>query len=158
MTTVKVLFHDGCFDGAASAAVFTRFYRERVDDKATFTYQGLAHKRNDPLDERLFDGEQNAIVDFRYSVSGRLTWWFDHHVSSFPNPGEEAHFRADRSGRKFHDPEARAAPSSCAASPASGSASTTARSPSWSSGRRSSTERCSPAPARRCAWRSRRSS
>jgi len=107
MTTVKVLFHDGCFDGAASAAVFTRFYRERVDDKATFTYQGLAHKRTDPRDERLFDGEQNAIVDFRYSVSGRLTWWFDHHVSSFPNPGEEAHFRADRSGRKFHDPEAK---------------------------------------------------
>ncbi|MGC4120305.1 MAG: hypothetical protein QM765_38130 [Myxococcales bacterium] len=107
MATVKVLFHDGCFDGAASAAVFTRFYRERVDAKASFLYQGLAHKKNDPLDERLFEGEENAIVDFRYSVSDKLTWWFDHHVSSFPNPGEEAHFRADRSGRKFHDPEAK---------------------------------------------------
>jgi hypothetical protein len=105
---VKVLFHDGCFDGAASAAVFTRFYRERVDPAASFIYQGLAHnKGNAPLDEKLFDGQENAIVDFRYSVSPKLTWWFDHHVSSFPNPGEEAHFKADRSGQKFHDPEAK---------------------------------------------------
>jgi hypothetical protein len=104
---IKVLYHDSCFDGAASAAVFTRFFRERVDAKADFAYQGLAHKGGGPLDERMFDGEENAIVDFRYSVSDRLTWWFDHHVSSFPNPGEEAHFRADQSGRKFHDPEAK---------------------------------------------------
>ncbi|MBI5542715.1 MAG: hypothetical protein HY901_02425, partial [Deltaproteobacteria bacterium] len=104
---IKVLFHDACFDGAASAAVFTRFFRERVDAKAEFAYQGLSHKSNDPLDERMLDGDQNAIVDFRYSVSDRLTWWFDHHVSSFPNPGEEAHFRADTSGHKFHDPQAK---------------------------------------------------
>ena len=104
---VKVLFHDSCFDGAASAAIFTRFYRERIDGSASFFHQGLAHKGNDPLDERLFDGDENAIVDFRYSASGRLTWWFDHHVSAFPNPGEEAHFRADASGRKFHDPTAK---------------------------------------------------
>jgi len=107
MATVKVLFHDACFDGAASAAVFTRFYRERVDPGASFAYQGLSHKTNDPLDERMFDGDQNAIVDFRYSVSPKLTWWFDHHVSSFPHPGEEAHFRADASGQKFHDPQAK---------------------------------------------------
>ncbi len=104
---VKVLYHDACFDGAASAAIFTRFYRERVDASASFVHQGLSHKGNGPLDERLFDCDENAIVDFRYSVSPRLTWWFDHHVSSFPNPGEEAHFRADSSGRKFHDPTAK---------------------------------------------------
>lgn len=105
--TVKVLFHDGCFDGAASAAVFTRFYRERIDPAATFHYRGLAHKGGGPLDERLFDGEVNAIVDFRYTTSPKLTWWFDHHVSAFQLPGEEAHFRADQSGRKFHDPTAK---------------------------------------------------
>jgi len=104
---VKILFHDSCFDGAASAAVFTRFYRERVDPKAEFVYQGLAHKSNGPLSPALFDGDENAIVDFRYSVDPKLTWWFDHHVSAFPNPGEEAHFRADASGHKFHDPEAK---------------------------------------------------
>jgi hypothetical protein len=104
---MKVLFHDACFDGAASAAVFTRFYRERQDPGATFVYQGLSHKGASALDERMFDGDENAIVDFRYSVSPRLTWWFDHHVSAFQVPGEEAHFRADTSGRKFHDPSAK---------------------------------------------------
>jgi hypothetical protein len=105
---VKVLFHDGCFDGAASAAVFSRFLHERVDPAATFSYQGLSHKgAARPLDEALFDGDQNAIVDFRYSTSPKLTWWFDHHVSAFPLPGEEAHFRADQSGKKFYDPTAK---------------------------------------------------
>jgi hypothetical protein len=104
---VKVLHHDGCFDGAASAAVFTRFFRARIDPDASFAYQGLSHKDNGPLDEALFDGDQNALVDFRYSTSPKLTWWFDHHVSAFPNPGEEAHFRADTSGRRFYDPSAK---------------------------------------------------
>ncbi len=104
---MKVLYHDGCFDGASSAAVFTRFYRERINPQAEFVYQGLSHKGGGVLDEALFDGDENVIVDFRYSVSKNLTWWFDHHVSAFPNPGEEEHFRADGSGRKFYDPKAK---------------------------------------------------
>lgn len=101
---VQVLFHDNCFDGAASAAVFTRFYREKVRADATFTYQGLAHKPGaEGIDPAVFTGTENAIVDFRYSQDARLTWWFDHHVSAFQQPGDEAHFQADTSGRKFHD-------------------------------------------------------
>lgn len=103
---LKVLFHDSCFDGAASAAVFSRFYRERIDPKADVTYQGLVHQPGaEPIDVGLFDGDENAIVDFRYSQSPRLTWWFDHHRSAFQQPGDEAHFQADRSGKKFHDPK-----------------------------------------------------
>jgi hypothetical protein len=102
---LKVLFHDNCFDGAASAAVFTRFYREKIDGKAQVAYEGLAHKAGGtPIDEGALSGEENAIVDFRYSQSPKLTWWFDHHQSAFQLPGDEAHFRADQSGRKFHDP------------------------------------------------------
>ncbi|HYH96378.1 DHH family phosphoesterase [Hyalangium sp.] len=102
---VQVLFHDNCFDGAASAAVFTRFYRERVRADATFTYRGLSHKPGaEGIDPAVFSGDENAIVDFRYSQDARLTWWFDHHASAFQQPGDEAHFRADSSGRKFHDP------------------------------------------------------
>ncbi|MDY7228907.1 hypothetical protein [Hyalangium rubrum] len=101
---VQVLFHDSCFDGAASAAVFTRFYRERVRADASFTYRGLAHKPGaEGIDASVFSGDENAIVDFRYSQDARLTWWFDHHASAFQQPGDEAHFRADTSGRKFHD-------------------------------------------------------
>jgi hypothetical protein len=102
---LNVLFHDNCFDGAASAAVFTRFFRERIDASAIVEHHGLAHKAGGHgLDESAFTGDQNAIVDFRYSQSPKLTWWFDHHVSAFQQPGEEAHFRADRSGQKFYDP------------------------------------------------------
>ncbi len=46
-------------------------------------------------------------MDFRYSQDPRLTWWFDHHISAFQEPGDEAHFRADASGRKFYDPTAK---------------------------------------------------
>ncbi len=106
---LKILYHDGCFDGAASAAVFTRFYREKraLTAQDTIAYQGLSHAGSGPLPGELFDGDINAIVDFRYATDARLNWWFDHHVSSFPNPGEEAHFRADTSGQKFHDPTAK---------------------------------------------------
>jgi nanoRNase/pAp phosphatase (c-di-AMP/oligoRNAs hydrolase) len=102
---LKVLFHDSCFDGAASAAVFTRFYKERVHPDAKVTYEGLSHGAGaGAIDERLFTGDENAIVDFRYSQSPKLTWWFDHHKSAFQQPGDEEHFKKDGSGRKFHDP------------------------------------------------------
>jgi len=102
---IKILFHDSCFDGAASAAVFSRFYAERIRPDAIQSYQGLSHSAGgQPIDEAVFTGDENAIVDFRYSQSDRLTWWFDHHRSAFQQPGDEEHFRRDRSGRKFHDP------------------------------------------------------
>ena len=49
------------------------------------------------------DGDENAIVDFKYSTSDRLTWWFDHHQSAFLTADDEAHFRRDTSGKKFLD-------------------------------------------------------
>jgi len=102
---MHVLFHDNCFDGAASAAVFAAFYGALIRPGATVSYQGLSHQAGGaPVPEAVFQDTENAIVDFRYSQSPRLTWWFDHHASAFQEPGDEAHFRADRSGRKFHDP------------------------------------------------------
>ena len=80
---VLVCFHDRCFDGIGSAAVFTRFYRQCVDPKADFRYHGLVHRAGQLFDEGLFDDQENAIVDFKYSSSERLTWWFDHHQSAF---------------------------------------------------------------------------
>jgi len=48
-----------------------------------------------------------VIVDFKYSASEKLTWWFDHHESAFLSQADEAHFRRDKSGRKFYDPDSR---------------------------------------------------
>src|SRR3954471_8657250 len=101
---MKVLYHDSCFDGAASAAVFSRFYQDKIQPGAELSYEGLFHKAGgQPIDEAVFTGDENAIVDFRYSQSPKLTWWFDHHVSAFQQPGDEDHIRRDASGHKFHD-------------------------------------------------------
>lgn len=105
--TVRVLHHDNCFDGVASAAVFSTFYRRAVDSDARFEYEGLAHLAGGYQLEDMLTGTANAILDFKYSSSDRLTWWFDHHESAFLSPEDKTHFRNDRSGRKFHDPNYR---------------------------------------------------
>jgi hypothetical protein len=102
---LRVLYHGHCFDGVASAATFTRFYLERINRNAEVEYGGLLHRPGNLLFDRdMFDGDENAIVDFKYSPSEKLTWWFDHHQSAFLTPEDEAHFRADKSGKKFLDP------------------------------------------------------
>jgi hypothetical protein len=104
---MKVYFHDNCFDGLASASVFTYFYRGAICEKAEFSYEGLAHRAGQLFLDVQFDGDENAIVDFKYSSNPNLNWWFDHHQSAFLNREDESHFRADRSGKKFHDPNYR---------------------------------------------------
>ena len=101
---LRVLYHGHCFDGVASAATFTRFYNERISPGADIQYGGLLHRPGNLLFEgNMFDGDENAIVDFKYSPSDKLTWWFDHHQSAFLTPADEAHFQADHSGKKFLD-------------------------------------------------------
>ena len=102
---VRVFYHDKCFDGACSAALFSRFYRERIREDADFVYSGLLHRAGALFDESQFTGDENAIVDFKYSSSPRITWWFDHHESAFLSPADAAHFEHDESNRKFYDPE-----------------------------------------------------
>src|SRR5438034_4219828 len=101
---LRLLYHGHCFDGVASAATFTRFYKERIHPEADVQYTGLLHRPGTLFDMEMFDGDENAIVDFKYAASERLTWWFDHHESAFLTPEDEAHFRADKSGQKFLDP------------------------------------------------------
>ncbi len=106
----RVFYHDKCFDGACSASLFTRFHRECIRTASSFDYHGLVHRAGELFEESWFsaDGE-NAIVDFKYSPSPRVTWWFDHHLSAFASPEDEAHFRAGQADgskamRQFFDP------------------------------------------------------
>lgn len=101
---VGVFYHDRCFDGACSAALFARFYQERIRDDVEFVFSGLLHRAGALFNEASFDGEENAIVDFKYSSSPKITWWFDHHESAFLTPEDAAHFEQDLSNRKFYDP------------------------------------------------------
>src|SRR5204863_3263396 len=101
---IRILYHGHCFDGVASAATFTRFYKERIHPEAEVNYTGLLHRPGNLFDTAMFDSDENAIVDFKYAASEKLTWWFDHHESAFLTLEDEAHFHADTSGRKFLDP------------------------------------------------------
>jgi hypothetical protein len=101
---VRVLYHDHCFDGAASAAFFSRFIRGAFHPEARFRYTGMAHRASQIFEDSLFDGDENAIVDFKYSSNSKLTWWFDHHQSAFLTPEDARHFEAEHSERKMYDP------------------------------------------------------
>src|SRR5919199_6922567 len=104
---LRILYHDHCFDGAASAAYFSRFMRDHFYPNAEFFYTGMAHKASQIFEDSLFDGDENAIVDFKYSPNPRLTWWFDHHQSAFLSPEDAEHWKHDTSGRKLYDPSFR---------------------------------------------------
>jgi hypothetical protein len=105
---LRILYHDNCFDGLASAAVFARFYREAVRPGAEIEFVGVTHKPRMGVDPAaILEGGENAIVDFKYSPSPYVAWWFDHHLSAFLTPEDEAHFQADTSGQKFYDPDSK---------------------------------------------------
>ena len=106
---VRVFYHDKCFDGACSASLFTRFHRECVAKGASYEYHGLVHRAGALFDEGAFTGDENAIVDFKYSPSPRVTWWFDHHQSAFLTPEDHENFLACQrdaacAAHKFFDP------------------------------------------------------
>src|SRR5580658_2370013 len=101
---VRVLHHDHCFDGAASAAFVTRFLEAKFYPGAEFVYRGLAHRADQLFEDGYFDGDANVIVDFKYSTDPRLTWWFDHHQSAFLSPEDAEHFRQEAGGWKMFDP------------------------------------------------------
>ncbi len=105
---LRVLHHNNCFDGACSAAVFTKLHRECVGGADGYEYCGLAHQPGGAMSDDIFGPDENAIVDFKYSMSPKLTWWFDHHESAFLTPEMREHFEAamgtERANRFFFDP------------------------------------------------------
>jgi len=105
MTKVRLCFHDRCFDGTASAALFYRFFRERFDQNAEFGFTGMTHRAAQPWEAGLFDGDENVIVDFKFSNSPKVTWWFDHHQSAFLTPADAEQFRKQPGPHMFYQPE-----------------------------------------------------
>ena len=100
---LRILYHGNCFDGVSSAAIFTKFYRATFAPDAEVAYTPTMHRAGNAFDRDQFDGDENAIVDFKYCPDERLTWWFDHHQSAFLSKPDEEHFLADTSGQKFLD-------------------------------------------------------
>jgi hypothetical protein len=76
---------------------------------ANYEYHGLVHRAGALFNEADFTGDENAIVDFKYSASPRITWWFDHHLSAFLTPEDQQDYQrglADGryANRRFYDP------------------------------------------------------
>ena len=110
--SVVVATHGHCFDGLSSAVMFTRLHRHvsaRSDAAYTYYAAGYGPGQNG-VDPKVLAGDVNAILDFRFTATGALTWYFDHHVSAFVTPEDRAAYeRAAADGeahgqrRMFHD-------------------------------------------------------
>jgi hypothetical protein len=88
---IFVATHGHCFDGLASAALFTRLFRALAPagDELHFRYRSCGYGPGmSMVPEKWLDGDENVILDFRYTPSPRLSWYFDHHVTGFGSEGE----------------------------------------------------------------------
>lgn len=104
-TKVVVATHGHCFDGLASAVLFTRLLGE-LEGERSLSYRacgyGVGQQRAD-ID--LLKGDENAILDYRFTASPHLTWYFDHHRTAFQNDDDRQVFESQKSnGKYFYDP------------------------------------------------------
>ena len=109
MRQVVVATHGHCFDGMCSAVMFTRLLRHlHPGEELAFTYraQGYGPGQNG-VDPTIFTGDENAVLDFRFSTAPKLTWYFDHHVSAFPTAQDretyEERAQDSKTRTMFHD-------------------------------------------------------
>ncbi len=99
-----VASHGHCFDGLSSAVLFTRLMQERGLGQAQFEYRACGYGMNQQhAEDKLLVGDENAILDYRFSSSNKLTWYFDHHRTAFPAPSDRAAFEAAHNPRFFFD-------------------------------------------------------
>lgn len=101
---LKIYFHDACFDGTTSAALFSAFYRDVIDRSAEVIPVGMVHRDGDPFDGVPLDADDHACVDFRFCADPRMRWWFDHHPTAFQPPELREVFERDHLATWFFDP------------------------------------------------------
>ncbi len=103
---LKVYFHDACFDGTTSAALFSAFYRDVIDPRAEVRPIGMIHRDGNPFEGVPLDADDHACVDFRFCADPRMRWWFDHHPTAFQPPELRAVFDREHLATWFFDPAA----------------------------------------------------
>ncbi len=104
---VVVATHGHCFDGLASAVLFTRLLGALDGKKRQCVYRGCGYGNGQSrADASLLSGDENAILDYRFSATEKVTWFFDHHRTAFQTSEEQQVFEANRdNGRYFYDPD-----------------------------------------------------
>jgi hypothetical protein len=103
---LKIFFHDACFDGTSSAALFAAFYRDVIDRDVELRPVGMIHRDGNPFEGVPLDGDDNACVDFRFCPDPRMRWWFDHHPTAFQPPSLREVYERERRQTWFFDPGA----------------------------------------------------
>jgi hypothetical protein len=102
MMRFVVATHGHCFDGLSSAVVFSRLMKEQGAPGATFEYRTCGYGSGQArAEEKLLRGEENAILDYRFSASDKLSWYFDHHRTAFGSEADREVFEARRSSGQF---------------------------------------------------------
>lgn len=108
MTRALIGYHGRCFDGMCSAVAASRVLEAVRGPGLSFEYRGLDHQPGGSfVPPELLTGDINAVVDFRYSTSPKLEWWFDHHPTGIVGDEERACFErsAARGVTQFFAPE-----------------------------------------------------
>jgi hypothetical protein len=101
---LKVFFHDACFDGTTSAALFSAFYRDVIAPDVQILPIGMTHRDGDPFEGVPLDADDHACVDFRFCADPRMRWWFDHHPTAFQPPALREVFDREHQATWFFDP------------------------------------------------------
>jgi hypothetical protein len=103
---LKVFFHDACFDGTTSAALFSAFYRQVIDRDIAVQPIGMIHRDGNPFEGVPLDADDHACVDFRFCADPRMRWWFDHHPTAFQPTSLRGIFDREHQATWFFDPSA----------------------------------------------------
>jgi len=110
--SAHVLTHGYCFDGIASAAVFSRLLEHIEGRPLSFSFRSCGYgPKLKTIPNAWLGGDINAILDFRYTENERLSYYFDHHPTGFASPEERARAEAQVAASKgkrtlAYDPEA----------------------------------------------------
>jgi hypothetical protein len=102
--SLKIFFHDACFDGTTSAALFSAFYRDAIAKDVDVLPIGMVHRDGNPFDGVALDADDHACVDFRFCADHRMRWWFDHHPTAFQPPSLRDYFDREHLETWFFDP------------------------------------------------------
>jgi hypothetical protein len=100
-----VATHGHCFDGLSSAVVFTRLIKELGVPRANFEYRTCGYGAGQArAEEKLLVGDENAILDYRFCPSQKVSWYFDHHRTAFASESDRGVFEGrEPSGQFFFD-------------------------------------------------------
>jgi hypothetical protein len=104
---VVVATHGHCFDGLASAVVFTKLLRHLHGPDIQFEYHACGYGTGQKIaTPSLLNGDINAILDYRFCASESLNWYFDHHRTAFANDEDRAVFaKRQPQGQYFFEPD-----------------------------------------------------